>query len=411
ENIILFHNMNSSAAAEIVNDVESEFGGDGQAICQEALIKVSSEFVKKCLENFEMSEDVNAVDAISIVFRMANEAFWGCIVEPLVGSGQNRAFEVQFCPVQEIFEARDCRMHRYWLQGFIEGVKEKLPVRGFNLAIDRVIPEGADACRFAIRKRQGKKVNPLENDIDTGGNEALDSTEENEHSKRSGTIKGKAPEAPPKMERIEKLRLNIPYAKSKERLRRVARTTEESPIANILISAQLMANTVLEIFERVESRYDAAGQKICAQAIVKVGYDLGKQVLEGGKLPDNVTPIEKMMLYVSWLNYYPYASPEIVQIIDDYNYFLEVLWCPVQDIFKPIDCRIMRYLMEGHLKAASEHGLEGYDMFCERTMPDGAENCKFKMWKVREGEENRWHEYTNFINEKALQYIQRKQNG
>jgi len=59
-------------------------------------------------------------------------------------------FDILWCPHQDIYTARDCRIQRY----IVEGILDSFNAKDYNIEVTKLIPMGDDTCRFRIWKKE-----------------------------------------------------------------------------------------------------------------------------------------------------------------------------------------------------------------------------------------------------------------
>ncbi|MDH3726524.1 MAG: hypothetical protein OER77_03250, partial [Myxococcales bacterium] len=55
-----------------------------------------------------------------------------------------------WCPHQDHYEAFDCRVQRYFVQGMIDAAQDHADRFGFQVRFDSTIPAGAETCHFTM---------------------------------------------------------------------------------------------------------------------------------------------------------------------------------------------------------------------------------------------------------------------
>ena len=80
---------------------------------------------------------------------------------------------------------------------------------------------------------------------------------------------------------------------------------------SVLRWGQMMAISLLEVVKAVEKRFGEEGQKICIEALVNVGRQVGKDILKVATIPEGLSEIEKISFLASWVNRNVYASPDV----------------------------------------------------------------------------------------------------
>jgi hypothetical protein len=200
-----------------------------------------------------------------------------------------------------------------------------------------------------------------------------------------------------------KFRYNQPYAKGLRRLREdVLQKTDFDP-ATLWQWGTMQAMALIEILKSCEARWGAEGQEVVYQALHRVGYDVGRQILDGIELPAEMNDAEFVSFYATVINRIAYASLEEPRIDGAEQASFDIVWCPHQDHYGAFDCRVQRYFVQGMIDAARETAARfGFEVRFDTTIPSGGETCHFTMWKPDESEKSAWTRTTELINEKAL---------
>jgi hypothetical protein len=203
--------------------------------------------------------------------------------------------------------------------------------------------------------------------------------------------------------RWQKFEFKQPYAKGLARLRdEVLAKTDFDP-ATLWQWGTMQAMALVEVLKSCEAAFGAEGQAVVHAALRRIGYDIGRQILDGATWPDDLTETEFVSFYATVINRIAYASLEAPKIDGEGKATFDILWCPHQDHYGPFDCRVQRYFVEGMIEAAQElAGKFGYAVRFDTTIPSGAETCHFTMWKPTEEERTAWNGYTKALEEKAL---------
>jgi hypothetical protein len=197
-------------------------------------------------------------------------------------------------------------------------------------------------------------------------------------------------------------KFNEPYKEAVERFRREVIGRPDFDPATPFIWGIYMSKALLQIMEDVEENFGPEGQKVANEALRKVGYDAAKQMFEHVQFPEGTTDIEKASFVTTAVNIILWTSIEKPEILSDEEAIFDILWCPHQDVYKPFDCRVQRYLVEGVLNYLRGKIDIDFDLEFKWIIPAGAETCRFRIWKKKEGEENQWEKYSKILEQKAL---------
>jgi len=201
----------------------------------------------------------------------------------------------------------------------------------------------------------------------------------------------------------EKFKFNQPYAKGLRRLREDVLAKTDFDPAVLWQWGTMQAMALIEVLKACEARYGAEGQRLVYEALHRVGYDVGQQILDGTEWPDDGSEAEQVSFYATVINRIAYASLEDPRIDGDEQVSFDIVWCPHQDHYQAFDCRVQRYFVQGMIDAAKEHtGKFGFQVRFDSTIPAGASTCHFTLWKPKGDEASEWQKMTDLINEKAL---------
>lgn len=210
-------------------------------------------------------------------------------------------------------------------------------------------------------------------------------------------------------ERRQRLPLRFPFGKAVDNLRSTCLSREDYDPAALFVWGQMMAMGVLRMLEAVEERFGAEGQEVCRNAINKLGREMFLDMASGVAIPEDLSNMEVASLMTSWINEVPYASVEEGYINSEEDAGCHILYCPHQDVYRPFDCRVQRYFVEGFIQAARElWGDRGsFDVFFRRSIPQGHKTCLFEL-KPRAGEADPWRQYSEELQRRALEHAKRK---
>ncbi len=201
-----------------------------------------------------------------------------------------------------------------------------------------------------------------------------------------------------------KMKFSYPFQAAGERCRREALDREDYDPVSLFRWGNMMGTAVLRMLKAAEREFGDAGQAAMIEALVEVGRDVGRQMLEGVAAPADVEPVEFISAFASWINREIYASPEDPRIADAEHCSFDILWCPHQDSYRAFDCRVQRYLVQGMIEAAREK-FSGMDFQVKvvKTIPSGSPVCTFELARKKPGEKDDWEQYSASLAKKALQ--------
>ncbi|MGQ9720386.1 MAG: hypothetical protein ACUVXA_03590 [Candidatus Jordarchaeum sp.] len=137
-----------------MEDVEENFGPEGQQVVNEALRKVGYDATQQMFEDAQFPDGTTDIEKASFVATAVNTIIWTSIEKPEILSDEEAIFDILWCPHQDIFKPFDCRCQRYLVEGVLRFLREKLDIN-FDLEFQWIIPAGAETCRFRIWKNKG----------------------------------------------------------------------------------------------------------------------------------------------------------------------------------------------------------------------------------------------------------------
>ena len=171
-----------------------------------------------------------------------------------------------------------------------------------------------------------------------------------------------------------------------------------------------MSMSVINILKDCESNFGIEGQHVVNNALIRTGYDVGKQIMENVEIPPDLSPIELISFLTTIANTQAWTSIEGPEIENERKCSFNILWCPLQDVYKAFDCRVQRYLVQGIIDAfrdTSPFDLD-YQVEFTQTIPAGAKYCRFIVEQKQQGDQDKWKEYTSILEQKALKRMREK---
>ena len=202
-------------------------------------------------------------------------------------------------------------------------------------------------------------------------------------------------------------KFNQPYAKGLKRLKEEVLAKTDFDPATLWQWGTMQAMALIEMLKENERTFGEEGQKAAYRALRKTGYDVGRQILEGTTIPEDMTDAEFTSFFATVINRIAYASLEDPKIDGDGQASFHILWCPHQDHYEAFDCRVQRYFVQGMIDAAEDHAKRfGFQVRFDYTIPAGAETCHFTMWQASDEEREQWDRLTEKLERKALRVVQ-----
>jgi len=152
--VLRWGQMMAISLLEVVKAVERRFGEEGQRVCIEVLTNVGRRIGKEILGAAEMPEGLSEIETISFLASWVNRNVYASPdVHKIIGD-KELTFDILWCPHQDIYTARDCRIQRY----IVEGILDSFNAKDYNIEVTKLIPMGNDTCRFRIwKKEKGEK--------------------------------------------------------------------------------------------------------------------------------------------------------------------------------------------------------------------------------------------------------------
>jgi hypothetical protein len=200
---------------------------------------------------------------------------------------------------------------------------------------------------------------------------------------------------------------NQPYAKGLKRLKEEVLAKTVFDPATLWQWGTMQAMALIEILKENERTFGEEGQKAAYRALRRTGYDVGRQILEGTSIPEDMSDAEFTSFYATIINRIAYASLEDPKIDDEGQASFHILWCPHQDHYEAFDCRVQRYFVQGMIDAAQDYAERvGFQVRFDYTIPAGAETCHFTMWQATDEEREQWELLTEKLERKALRVVQ-----
>jgi predicted hydrocarbon binding protein len=201
------------------------------------------------------------------------------------------------------------------------------------------------------------------------------------------------------------VQLSRHFADSTSKLREAALSRDDYDPARLFKWGQMMALAVVRMMEGTEKTFGAKGQEVMNHALVDLGRQIGREVLNHYAIAPGTKEIEAISKFVTYINEEVWASPEIPRVLSDTECVCDVLWCPHQDHYKPFDCRVQRYIVQGLLEAFQEKTGIVVDARFTQIIPKGAETCRFEVRVLPKGEGREWTRYSSDLAQRALKRV------
>lgn len=142
--------MMSLAVIRMMNTVEKNLGSAGQKVMNQAPVELGRQIGQEILKDFVRSPQIKDIEVVSKFITYINEEIWASPEIPFIINDQECLCDVLWCPHQDHYQAFDCRVQRYIVQGLLEALREKTGI-AVDAKFTPIIPKGARTCQFHIR--------------------------------------------------------------------------------------------------------------------------------------------------------------------------------------------------------------------------------------------------------------------
>jgi hypothetical protein len=203
----------------------------------------------------------------------------------------------------------------------------------------------------------------------------------------------------------KKTKLGEPFKEALDRFRADVLNRNDFDATSLLQFGLFMSMAVINILKESEKKLGKEGQKVVIDALIKTGYNMGNQILDNIQLPTEISDIELMSFLATIINTQAWTSIEDPRIDKEDQCSFDIIWCPLQDVYKAFDCRVQRYLVQGIMNAFRDSGVLKSDFQIEfkSTIPAGANTCHFVITKKKPNEQDKWESYSKELEKKALE--------
>lgn len=223
---------------------------------------------------------------------------------------------------------------------------------------------------------------------------------------KDGILKG----ADRKEPNWKKTSLGEPFKEALDRFRQDVLERDDFDPTALLQFGLFMSMAVINILKENEATFGVEGQKAANKALIKTGYDVGKQIVKDMELPEDISPIELISFIATIINTQAWTSIEEPTIDSEDQCSFNILWCPLQNVYRAFDCRVQRYLVQGIMDAFREKNPFGNDYQVEftQTIPAGKDFCRFVINEKKSGEPDKWETYSKLLERKAMNRLKKR---
>ncbi|MHA2390422.1 MAG: hypothetical protein ACXAEX_00495 [Promethearchaeota archaeon] len=227
--------------------------------------------------------------------------------------------------------------------------------------------------------------------------------------REGGILKG----AKRKEENYAKVRLGEPFKDALDRFREEVQERQDFDPTALLQFGLFMSKAVINILKENEVKFGVEGQKAVNDALIKTGYDVGREIMKDVEIPPGTSPIELMSFLATIINTQAWASIEEPNIDTEDQCSFNILWCPLQDVYSAFDCRVQRYLVQGIIDAFRDLSPFDVDFQVEftQTIPAGTEFCRFIIERKQPGDQDKWEGYSRLLELKALERMKNRKKS
>lgn len=208
-----------------------------------------------------------------------------------------------------------------------------------------------------------------------------------------------------------KVKFGEPFKKALDRFREEVLGRDDFDPTSLLQFGLFMSMAVINILKEAEKNFGIDGQKMVNDALIKTGYEVGKQILKDIKIQLDISDIELMSFFATIINTQAWTSIEDPRIVNDDECSFDILWCPLQDVYSAFDCRVQRYLVQGLINYFREvYTKSDFQVEFKSTIPAGADCCKFIFSRKKHGESDKWEIYSKELEKRAIRRLEKRKN-
>jgi hypothetical protein len=151
------------AVINILKETEKKLGKEGQEVIINALIKTGYDMGTQILKNTQIPSNISDIELMSFLTTVINTQSWTSIEDPHIDSNDQCSFDIIWCPLQDIYNAFDCRVQRYLVQGITNAFRDSGVLSNeYQVEFKSTIPAGAKTCHFVITKKKPNETDKWE---------------------------------------------------------------------------------------------------------------------------------------------------------------------------------------------------------------------------------------------------------
>ncbi len=146
--------MQAMAVIEILKTLEGRFGREGQQVAFDSMWRVGYDVGRQITQGTVIPEEMTTAEWISFYATVINRIAYASLESPNIENDQKASFHIDWCPHQDHYQAFDCRVQRYFVQGMIDAAMEFARQQGrediWDVAFQTTIPSGSETCYFEL---------------------------------------------------------------------------------------------------------------------------------------------------------------------------------------------------------------------------------------------------------------------
>jgi hypothetical protein len=142
--------MQAMAVIEVLKACEKHFGSEGQKVVSQALQRIGLDVGRQILAGLRKPDRMTEEEFLSFFVTIINRIAYASLEQPRIDREGQVSFDILWCPHQDHYQAFDCRVQRYFVQGIVDALEESGLVRGVQVRVDTTMPSGAPTCHFTL---------------------------------------------------------------------------------------------------------------------------------------------------------------------------------------------------------------------------------------------------------------------
>ncbi len=153
--LLVWGTLQATGLLNLLKEAEETFGEAGQEMARRAINRAGYEAMNDFIDNSSFPDDVDEIEKISYLVTGVNTVLYASLEKPWIVSPDRCEFDILWCPHQDRYTAFDCRVQRYFVEGFFQAMEAR-GYGGFTAWVEELIPHGASHCHFGIERRKDR---------------------------------------------------------------------------------------------------------------------------------------------------------------------------------------------------------------------------------------------------------------